>query len=163
MAKSFKKTLFLIMKRILLKRNGVTIHNNTTFSNITFLGTATIEPYNRMVGLPKISVGDNFYMNSGCHILGDISFGRDVMIGPKTIIWGRDHGKEIGIPMCNQPHNSQPIKIGNDVWVGANVTILKGVNISDGAIIGAGSVVIKDIPAFAIVAGNPAKIIKYRE
>ena len=52
--------------------------------------------------------------------------------------------------------------IGNDVWVGANSVILKGVTIHDGAIIGAGSVVTKDVPAYAVVAGNPAKVIKYR-
>ena len=53
-------------------------------------------------------------------------------------------------------------KIGNDVWIGANSTILRGVEVSDGAVIGANSVVTKDIPPYAVVAGNPAKIIKYR-
>lgn len=54
------------------------------------------------------------------------------------------------------------IIIGNDVWIGLNVTILTSVNIGDGAVIGAGSIVTRDVPPFAIVAGNPAKIIKYR-
>lgn len=53
-------------------------------------------------------------------------------------------------------------EIGNDVWVGGNVTILKGIKIGDGAIIGAGSVVTKDVPPYAIVVGNPGKILKYR-
>lgn len=53
-------------------------------------------------------------------------------------------------------------KIGNDVWIGANSTILRGIEVSDGAIIGANSVVTKSVPPYAIVAGNPAKIIKYR-
>lgn len=53
-------------------------------------------------------------------------------------------------------------KIGNDVWIGANSTILRGVIIGDGAVIGAGSVVTRSVPPYAIVAGNPAKIIKYR-
>lgn len=52
--------------------------------------------------------------------------------------------------------------IGNDVWIGANSVILKGVNIGNGAIIGAGAIVTKDIPAYAIAVGNPAKVIKYR-
>lgn len=56
----------------------------------------------------------------------------------------------------------QDIKIGHDVWVGANVIILDGVKIGNGVIIGAGSVVTKDIPSYAIVGGNPAKIIRYR-
>jgi acetyltransferase-like isoleucine patch superfamily enzyme len=54
------------------------------------------------------------------------------------------------------------IQIGNDVWIGANTTILDGVKIGDGAVIGACSVVSKDIPAYAIVVGNPARIVKYR-
>lgn len=56
----------------------------------------------------------------------------------------------------------ETVEIGNDVWVGMNVMIKGGVKISDGAVIGAGSIVTKDVPPFAIVVGNPAKIIKYR-
>jgi acetyltransferase-like isoleucine patch superfamily enzyme len=57
---------------------------------------------------------------------------------------------------------SQPCNIGNDVWIGANSTILRGLNIDSGAVIGANSVVTHDVPSYAIVVGNPAKIIKYR-
>jgi len=52
--------------------------------------------------------------------------------------------------------------IGNDVWIGANAVIMKGVNIADGVIVGASAVVTKDIPAYAIVVGNPARVLKYR-
>lgn len=55
-----------------------------------------------------------------------------------------------------------PIKIANDVWIGAHTVILSGVQIGNGAIIGAGSIVTSDVPDYAIVAGNPAKVIKYR-
>lgn len=56
--------------------------------------------------------------------------------------------------------NSKPIKICNDAWIGLNVIILKGVTIGEGAIVGAGSVVTKDVPAWTVVAGNPAKVVK---
>ena len=146
-----------------LKQKGVIIHNNCTFSGVEFLGKATIEPYCRLIGDPKIKIGNNFYMNASCHILGEITIGNDVMIGPKTIIWGRDHGIAKHKLIREQKHYKQPVAIGNDVWIGANVTILKGVKIGSGAIVGAGSVVTKDIPEYAIVAGNPAKLLKYRE
>ena len=56
---------------------------------------------------------------------------------------------------------AKKVKIGNDVWIGSNATILPGVEIQDGAIIAAGSIVTKDVPKNAVVAGNPARIIKY--
>lgn len=56
--------------------------------------------------------------------------------------------------------NSKPIKICDDAWIGMNVIILKGVTIGEGAIVGAGSVVTKDVPAWTVVAGNPAKVVK---
>lgn len=163
MAKSFKQRLILFYKKILLKRKGVIIYHSTVFSNISFKGTAKIEPYCRIIGTPLITIGNNFYMNVDCHLLGEITIGNDVMIGPKTIIWGRDHGMENnGIAMKRQSHISLPIIIKDDVWIAANVIILKGVTIGEGAVVGAGSVVVKDVPPYAIVAGNPAKVIKYR-
>lgn len=163
MAKTFRTALKLWVKKIILRRKGVVIHNNTVFSNVNFLGKAIIEPYCRLSGDAKIIIGDNFYMNAGCHILGNITFGRDVMIGPKTVMWGRDHGMKLGKPMKEQPHLKQDIIVGNDVWISANVIILKGVIIGNGAVIGAGAVVTKDIPEYAIAVGNPARVIKYRK
>ena len=149
-------------QKIRLKSRGVRILNNVYFKNVEFKGTALIEPYCRLSGDPKITVGNNFYCNATCHFLGDITFGDDVLIGPQTVIWGRDHGIEPGTKIRLQESIKSPIVIGNDVWIGANVTILKGVTIGDGAVIGAGAVVTKDIPENAIAVGNPAKVIKYR-
>ncbi len=163
MPKSLKRKIKLFIQKKILKSKGVVIHNNCTFSNIIFKGKAIIEPYCRIVGDPQIVVGNNFYLNAHCHMLGEISFGDNVMIGPKTVLWGRDHGIAIGKPIRDQKHQSEPIFIGNDVWIGANVTILKGVRVEDGAVIGAGSVVTKDIPAYAIAVGNPTRVVKYRK
>ena len=70
--------------------------------------------------------------------------------------------KKFGFVEENDELVSEKIHVGNDVWIGMNVCVLPGVKIGNGAVIGAGSVVTKDVPAYAIVAGNPAKIIKYR-
>ena len=163
MSKNIRNKIKYYYKKIKLKQQGVIIYNNCTFNNVIFKGKALIEPYCRLSGIPNIIIGDNFYLNAGCHLLGDISFGDNVMIGPKTVIWSRDHGMEIGKPMKEQHHINKPILIGDDVWISANATILKGVNIGNGAVVGAGSVVTKDIPEFAIVVGNPAKVVKYRQ
>ena len=65
--------------------------------------------------------------------------------------------------MNTQPYYRKPIVIGDDVWIGACAIILKGVTINNGAVIAAGAVVTKDVEPYAIVAGNPARIIKYRQ
>jgi acetyltransferase-like isoleucine patch superfamily enzyme len=103
------------------------------------------------------------YLNAGCHMLGNIKIGDDVQIGPKTVIWGRDHDISRDKLIREQGHIKRDILIGNDVWIGANATILKGVTIGNGAVIGAGSVVTKDVPEYAVVVGNPAKVIHYRQ
>jgi maltose O-acetyltransferase len=162
MPKTFLQSIRQKIQKIILRTRGVVIYNNTVFSKVEFHGRAVIEPYCRLSGDPVIICGDDFYLNAGCHLLGEIYFGDHVMIGPKTVIWGRDHGIGVDRPMKHQPHLKAPVKVGNDVWIAANVTILKGVTIGDGAIIGAGAVVTKDIPPMAVAVGNPAKVVKYR-
>ena len=163
MSKTFKNSIRLFFEKLLLKRNNVIIHNNCVWSGVKFAGNAVIEPYCRICGDPLIKIGYNFYMNAFCHILGEIEIGNNVQIGPKTVIWGRDHGINKGAQIRTQDHIKKMIIIGNDVWIGANVTILKGVVIGDGVVVGAGSVVTKDIPENSIAVGNPARVIKVRE
>lgn len=163
MKAGFLKAIRRFLRRMKLKRRGVILKKGVVASNTVFLGKALIEPNCRLIGVPKITIGNNFYLNAGCHFLGEITIGDDVQVGPQTVIWGRDHGMAAGRPIREQGHVSAPIVIGNDVWIGAHATILKGVRIGDGAVIGAGSLVNKDIPQGAIAAGNPARVIKYRE
>lgn len=85
-------------------------------------------------------------------------------MGPECIIYARNHAHErIDIPMIDQGfENEKPVTIEDDVWIGGRVTILPGVTVHQGAILGAGSVVTKDVPPYAIVGGNPAEIIRFR-
>ena len=71
--------------------------------------------------------------------------------------------KDVSLPMNVQPWVERDIVIGNDVWIGSNSVILAGVKIGDGTVIGAGSVVTKDIPAFVVAGGVPARTIKPRK
>ena len=94
-----------------------------------------------------------------------VVIGNNVMMGPEVIIYTSGHKHDrIDIPMMEQGSSEvQPVKIGNDVWIGGRVIILPGVKVGNGAIIGAGAVVTKDVPDYAIVGGNPAKVIRMRK
>ena len=92
-----------------------------------------------------------------------IEVGPRCMIGPHCYITDSNHGTKAGESVASQPIESQPVRIGEDAWIGAGVKILAGANVGDGAIVGAGSVVTGDIPANTIAAGVPAKIIRERE
>jgi acetyltransferase-like isoleucine patch superfamily enzyme len=92
-----------------------------------------------------------------------IEIGSNCMIGPQCYITDHDHAHEIGRLVSEQPLIGRPVRIGSDVWIGAGVIILKGVNIGDRAIIGAGSVVTKDVPSMVKVVGVPARPIIERQ
>jgi len=92
-----------------------------------------------------------------------VEIGPGTMIGPHTYITDHDHGAALDQPIHKQPLSGSPTRIGADVWIGAGVTILKGVTVGDQSIIAAGAVVTKDVPARAIVGGVPAKVIGQRQ
>ena len=107
----------------------------------------------------NIKVGENVFINACCRFQdqGGIEIGDGSLIGHNTTIATLNHDFN---PSKRQNLTPSPVKIGNNVWIGSDCTILPGVEIGDGAIIGAGSVVTKSIPANTIAVGNPAKIIK---
>ena len=113
----------------------------------------------------KLKIGDRSGVGIHCVCSGDITIGNDVMMAPECVILTKNHAfARIDIPMCEQGEQEEkPVVIGNDVWIGRRVIILPGVHIGNGVIIGAGAVVTKDVPDFAVVAGNPARIVKYRK
>lgn len=107
----------------------------------------------------NISVGKNVFINSGCRFQdqGGITIGDGVLIGHNVVLATLNHDID---PRKRSTMHPAPVKIGNDVWIGSNATVLPGVTIGDGAIIAAGAVVNKDVPSNVIVGGVPAKIIK---
>ncbi|XHR80500.1 MAG: acyltransferase [Gloeotrichia echinulata GP01] len=113
---------------------------------------------------PKIYIGAYTYINRNTFLdaILSLTIGQQCGIGPGCYITDHDHGLDLALAPLAQPMVAQPTKIGDRVWIGANVTILKGVTIGNDAVVGAGSVVTKDVPEKAIAVGVPAKVIKYR-
>ncbi|MCG2784166.1 MAG: acyltransferase [Anaerolineae bacterium] len=113
-----------------------------------------------------ISIGNNCTINPYCVLYGHggLIIGNDVRIAAHTVIIPSNHNfDDPDIPIYKQGITKKGIRIEDDVWIGANVTILDGVNIGHGAVIAAGSVVNKDVPPLAIVGGVPARILKIRK
>lgn len=114
-----------------------------------------------------IETGREVSFGSGCHIYeprAGLTIGDHCMIGGGVLICGVNHGYAVrGIPMRQQPVETAPIVIGQDVWIGMGAIILPGVTLGDGSIVGAGAVVTSDVPSGAVVYGIPARLAKHRE
>ena len=119
-----------------------------------------IPPFSTDCGL-NITIGRNVVINQGCHFMdmGGIIIGYDVMIGPKVNLVSAGH------PVAPSERRNgivaKPITIGNNVWIGAAATILPGVTIGDNAVIAAGAVVSRSVPADTLVAGVPARVLRH--
>ncbi|MGC6482608.1 MAG: acyltransferase [Synechococcus sp.] len=114
----------------------------------------------------KLLVGSNVYIGPRAYIDasdGGISIGDDVLIGPNVVLRASNHVfSDPAIPIRLQGTCGTGIVIEEDVWLGANVVIIDGVTIGRGAVIGAGAVVTKSIPSYAVAVGVPAKVISSR-
>ena len=117
----------------------------------------------------KISLGDRVVIRPGCMFFADprdegagICIENDVMLGSAVQIYVANHSFENpNLPIIDQGHDaSQPVLLKSGCWIGAGVIILPGVTIGENSVVGAGSVVTKDVPPATVVAGNPARIIR---
>ncbi|WP_411684231.1 acyltransferase [Acinetobacter indicus] len=132
----------------------------------------------------KISIGDNTFIAADCTLHGPLHIGSEVAINHHSILDGGrvgikihdqvriaaychlyafDHGMDLAQPIYQQPVRSQGIEIERDVWLGAHVGVKDGIKIGAHAVVGMHSMVTKDIESRAIVAGNPARLIRYRD
>ena len=112
-----------------------------------------------------IHIGKRSNIGHNCVLYGQggIEIGEDVLVGPNcSIISGNHLFDEIGKTINKSGTHDLGIKIGNDVWIGANCVILDGLSIGDGAVIGGGSVVTKDVEPYSVCFGNPARFFRKR-
>lgn len=112
-----------------------------------------------------ISIGDHSGIGRNSRIYKCTTIGSNVMMGTDVLIVTDNHEFDsTDVPMIQQGHRPlAPVKIGDDVWIGSKAIILPGVTVGSGVVIGAGAVVSKDVPDWAIVVGNPARIVRYRK
>ena len=113
-----------------------------------------------------LAVGKSFSINSGALIdaRGGVTIGDSVMVGPYAVLISSEHDfKQLETAMSNRNHVLKPVVIGDDVWIGAHAVIIAGITIGNGAVISAGAVVTRDVGAYQIVGGVPAKVIGNRE
>jgi len=120
---------------------------------------------NSTFSFETIDIGNNVFIGSGAYFAADLAIGNNVMFGPRVTILGGDHifgivGKSVRFLKPKGNENSLSVLIEDEVWCGANVSILKGVKLGMGCVIGAGSVVTKEIPPYTVAVGNPCKPIK---
>jgi serine acetyltransferase len=133
------------------------------------------------VDADELQLGDRSYVAAGAYLTGTLSIGRDCSINPYTVIRGDvrigdavrigAHTSILGfnhtisdttVEFFRQPLTSRGIRIGDDVWIGSHVVVLDGVTVGDQSVLAAGAVVTRDVPAGAIVGGNPARLLRWR-
>lgn len=146
-----------VVNRLILKITGVKYGKNFK----TFTVFSIEAPYNLQIG-NNVWIGSNcsFYCSSGIRI------GNDVLIAKGVSVISNDHkfsDADVPINLQGISKSKNKVTIGNNVWIGEKAIILKNVSVGEGAVVGAGSVVTKNVPPLAIVAGNPARIIKVRK
>ncbi|WP_432492528.1 DapH/DapD/GlmU-related protein [Kineococcus auxinigenes] len=128
----------------------------------------------------RFVLGERSYVAAHAYLTGDVVTGRDcslnafsvvrgrvrlgdaVRMGAHTSLLGFNHGMEPGTEVHRQPLTSKGITVGDDVWIGSHVVVLDGVVVGDHAVLAAGAVVTKDVPAGAVVGGNPARVLRWR-
>ena len=173
---SIYRNINAILKYKIKIQNKASVGKNCFFEGGNLIGSNTV--------VRNVSMGYGSYIANDSKITNSI-IGKYCSIGPEVITVlgthpshtfvsthpafysikeqsGFTYVKEQKFKERNFEFNGYSIEIGNDVWIGARVSIMEGVKIGDGAIVAAGAVITKDVPPYAIVAGIPAKILKYR-
>ncbi|GAB1358479.1 acyltransferase [Porphyromonadaceae bacterium] len=109
----------------------------------------------------NVIIGSNTRIGLGSTLIGPVQIGDNVLLAQNVVVSGMNHSYEdIDIPIANQGYSTDMVTVEEDVWIGANSVITSGVSIGTHSIVAGGSVVVKSVPPYCVVAGNPARVIK---
>ncbi|MCW2583708.1 MAG: transferase hexapeptide repeat containing protein [Klenkia sp.] len=115
----------------------------------------------------RITIGDGAHVGERCLLWAGeratIVLGEKALLGPEVMVTVANYQMRPGIPVVDQPRDEADVVIGAGCWLGARVIVLPGVSIGEGAVVGAGSIVTKDVPPHAIAVGSPARVIGTRD
>lgn len=167
--KSFGNGSLIGLSSVILNARNISIGSRTTFGNRTTL--ACFDKMDTSLGTlyynPSMEIGDGVSIGEDAHItcINKIFIGNNVLTGKKILITDNAHGpstkESLKTPPGQRPlYSKGPVIIEANVWIGEKASIMPGVHIGKGAIVGANAVVTSDVPAGCVVAGVPAKIVK---
>ena len=128
-----------------------------------------IDPTVTLAGVNQIEIADNVHIQFGCKLFamgGGIFIGEGTIFAHDVQVFARNHmydAPDLRYIPYDERFIEKPVTIGKYVWIGAGAMIMAGVTVGEGAVVSAGAVVTKDVPECAVVGGNPAKVIKYRD
>lgn len=164
--RNYRKTVFCAKTGCKHKQFSLVDNVHLINRNIQLGKNVTIYPDVMFYGDGPIIIGDNVAIGNGTIIyaskFGGVTIGDNSMIAAQSYIIDADHGIAEGALIREQSNSVEAVVIGENVWIAANVTVLKGSKIGDGAVVGAKALVKGDIPSNAIAVGVPAKVQKYR-
>jgi acetyltransferase-like isoleucine patch superfamily enzyme len=150
--------------------NGVVIGGGSVIDDtVTFGGSNDVGMYS--FGGGDVSIGFGTTIGVQCAIVGPVTIGDYCQIGPHVLVFGEDHpldrfstytGKHLLSRGLRPYMNNARVNIGHGVWIGCNAMVLRGAEVGNGAVIAAGTVVAGDVPPYAVVAGNPGRVIRQR-
>lgn len=151
MKKGKNSVIYRSVRKDIVPFNGFSLGKSSVIEDYTIINNAVGE----------IIIGNHTRIGMGNTIIGPVMIGNNVILAQNVVISALNHNFEDVLTTINQQGVvTDQITIENNVWIGANTSILAGVHIGEHVVVGAGSVVTKDIPPFSVVVGNPAKIIK---
>ena len=132
------------------------------FEDFVLGDDSTIEDYATVNnGVGPVLIGNRTRIGISCVLIGPVTIGNDVMLAQNIVLSGLNHPYEdVTVPISQQKVTTKEIKVEDETWIGSNAVITAGVTIGKHSVVAAGSVVTKDVPAYSIAVGNPARIIK---